>query len=255
MPTASASYSDRYCAYIDILGFRGLIEDLDRGRISVDDVYRVLSAVHSPKIPIRREADLKFQSISDAVALSTAPNAAGLDAICTAAEELSRMLLRSGYFPRGAITKGALYHDHSMVFGPALVEAYRLEAQVAKHPRILIPRAVAKDAAGYAKEGTHWREYFDGRFIVAADGPFFLHILRDYARKVRAIIQASPGASAKDDAQLILLEQMRTPIQMRYDESSDNPEYFQKIDWFVQYWNTQIDAGIDGLEPITRQPL
>ncbi|MGZ3409289.1 MAG: hypothetical protein ACXWKA_02910, partial [Xanthobacteraceae bacterium] len=97
MSPQDASYSERYCAFIDILGFRSLIEDLDKGKITVAEVHRVLSAVHSQKVPDRQEhADLKYQSISDAVALSAAPNAAGLDAICTAAEELSRRLLRSG---------------------------------------------------------------------------------------------------------------------------------------------------------------
>ena len=106
------NYTDRYCAFIDILGFRGLINDAEKGNVSPNEIHRVLSAVHTRKQAIRQqEADLKSQSISDAVTLSSAANAAGLDAICTAAEELSRMLLRTGYFARGAITKGRLYHD------------------------------------------------------------------------------------------------------------------------------------------------
>jgi hypothetical protein len=256
MSPQDASYSERYCAFIDILGFRGLIDDLDNGKISVAEVYRVLSAVHSKKVPERQQhADLKHQSISDAVALSAAPNAAGLDAICTAAEELSRMLLRSGYFHRGGITKGNLYHDHSMVFGPALVEAYRLESKVAKYPRILIPRSVASDGTLYGRQGTHWREHFDARFIQAADGPFFLNIFRDQSRKARALAGKKPGAAATDDPQLILLKPMRTAVQKRYDEASDNPEHFEKVAWFVQYWNTMFEHGISGLEAITTRPL
>ena len=255
MSPQDASYSERYCAFIDI-GFRGLIEDLERGKITVAEVHRVLSAVHSRKIPQRQEhADLKYQSISDAVALSAAPNAAGLDAICTAAEELSRMLLRSGYFPRGGITKGRLYHDHNMVFEPALVEAYRLETDVPKYPRILIPRSVAADSTVYGQHATHWKEHFDGRFIQASDGPFFLHILRNYAKKIEALARNNPTASARDDAQLILLTQIGKAVHKRYDEASDNPDHFQKIDWFARYWNTHIDHGIEGLGAISPRPL
>jgi hypothetical protein len=239
-----------------ILGFSGLISDLDRGKVSVAEIHRVLSAVHARPTAVRpQDADLRSQSISDAVALSAAPNAAGFDAICTAAEELSRRLLRSGYFARGGITKGRLYHDHNMVFGPALVEAYRLEREVAKFPRILVPRSVAADGTAYAQEGTHWKEYFDGRFVQAGDGPFFLHILRSQSRHVQKLASHNPKPSVKEDSTVILLAATRRAIQKRFDEASDNPEHFQKVAWFVNYWNSSIDFGIEGLESIATRPL
>jgi hypothetical protein len=252
---AEASYTERYCAFIDILGFSGLISDLDRGKVSVAEIHRVLSAIHArPNAARPQDADLRSQSISDAVALSAAPNAAGFDAICTAAEELSRRLLRSGYFARGGMTKGRLYHDHSTVFGPALVEAYRLESQIAKFPRIVIPRAVAADGTVYAQQGTHWKNYFEERFLQASDGPFFLHIFRDHSRLVRKLASSSKP-SGNDETLLILLRAMRTAIQKRFDEASDNPEHFQKIAWFVGYWNSNIDTGVEGLEAIATRPL
>jgi hypothetical protein len=48
---------------------------------------------------------------------------------------------------------------------------------------------------------------------------------------------------------------MRTAIQKRFDEASDNPDHFQKVAWFVQYWNSNLDCGIEGLERIISQPL
>jgi hypothetical protein len=50
---------------------------------------------------------------------------------------LSFELLCLGYFVRGAIALGKLYHDDEMVFGDALVRAYELETSVARFPRIL----------------------------------------------------------------------------------------------------------------------
>jgi hypothetical protein len=226
---------------------------LERGKVSADEIHGVLSMVHArPNTERPQEADLRHQSISDAVALSAAPNAAGFDAICTAAEGLSRRLLRSGYFARGGISKGLLYQDYSMVFGPALIDAYRLESQIAKFPRIVIPRAVAADGAVYAEQGTHWKKYFDERFIQASDGPFFLHILRDYSRHVREITLFS---RTKEDSTIPLLKMMQTTIQRRFDEASDNPEHFHKVSWFANYWNTHISSRvIEGLV-IRSQPL
>jgi hypothetical protein len=61
--------------------------------------------------------------------------------------------------------------------------------------------------------------------------------------------------SVRDDATLPLLRMMRTAIQKRFDEASDNPDHFQKVAWFVQYWNSNLDCGIEGLERIISQPL
>ena len=253
---ADINYTERYCAFIDILGFRGLVDALERNKTAPTEIFRVLSAVHTRRQAIRQqEADLKSQSISDGVALSAEANGAGLDAVCTAAEELSRTLLRSGYFARGAITKGRLYHDGSMVFGPAFLEAYRLETQVAKFPRIMVQRSAAEDGPVYSQQGTHWREVFDGRFIKAADGPFYLHIFRNQVRLATNLSKNSSQADAKDDAQLMLLIPMRQAIQNRYDEASDTPEHFQKVDWFVRYWNEYVACGVKGLEPIAPRPL
>lgn len=257
MSQPEISYTERYCAFIDILGFGALIDDLGHGKVSVSQVQQLLSVVHARRRPERaQDADFRQQSISDAIALSAAVNAAGFDAICTAAEELSRRLLRSGYFARGGLTKGRLYHDHSMAFGPALVDAYRLERDVAKFPRILIPRAVVEDGKLYAQQGTHWKRDFDERFMKAADGPFFLHILRDESRYVQRIAGRIPKPSAKDDATLTILAAMRKAIQRRFDEASDNPEHFQKVAWFANYWNSNIGSWqIEGLEDVGAAPV
>jgi hypothetical protein len=249
MNNIKAAYSERYCAFIDILGFGGLIS---RREETVGEIRQLLSAVHARRTPERQQTDLRQQSISDAIALSAPVNAVGFDAICTAAEELSRRLLRSGYFARGGLTKGLLYHDDSMVFGPALIEGYQLEKDVAKFPRILIPRSVAEDGARYAQQGTHRKQDFEERFRKANDGPFFLHILRDHSRHAQKVAGSIPKPSAKDDGTISILSAMRMAIQKRFDEASDNPEHFQKVAWFATYWNNHIGylriAGLESVE-------
>jgi len=141
-----------------------------------------------------------------------------------------------------------------MVFGPALVQAYHLEVDVAKYPRVVLPRSVAADGALYGAEGTHWKKCFNGRFIQASDGPFFLHILRDYSCHTQ-MLSSGKKESSKDDPKLTILKKMRASIQKRLDEASDNPSHFQKVAWFAAYWNTNIKFEMEGLEPIANRPL
>jgi hypothetical protein len=46
--------------------------------------------------------------------------------------------LASGFLIRGAISVGDLYHEQGVIFGEALVDAYRLESKEAIYPRIIV---------------------------------------------------------------------------------------------------------------------
>jgi hypothetical protein len=46
--------------------------------------------------------------------------------------------LKIGFLIRGGIAKGKLYHADGVVFGEALVKAYRLESHVAIYPRVVV---------------------------------------------------------------------------------------------------------------------
>lgn len=52
--------------------------------------------------------------------------------------EFQLTLALEGWFLRGGLTAGAYYQDERIVFGPALVEAYWLESEHARDPRIVL---------------------------------------------------------------------------------------------------------------------
>jgi hypothetical protein len=127
---------DRYCTFIDILGFRGLIGGLKGNDNQFLALREVLKKVHAPvsQPTVNWHTDFRAQSISDAVAISTLATEGGLIRLFQVIEELAVDLLKGGYFIRGALVKGKLYHDDTMVFGEALVRAYELENSVARYP-------------------------------------------------------------------------------------------------------------------------
>lgn len=53
-------------------------------------------------------------------------------------EEIAINALSLGFLVRGGITTGKLYHSQGVIFGEALIEAYKLESSVANYPRIVI---------------------------------------------------------------------------------------------------------------------
>ena len=49
-----------------------------------------------------------------------------------------KSLLDLGFYTRGAIVLGDLWHRTEVIYGPALLDAHKLEREVAVYPRMLI---------------------------------------------------------------------------------------------------------------------
>ncbi len=67
--------------------------------------------------------------------------AAEVTLLATQAAWLQMSLARAGFFARGGLSIGRFHIREGLVFGPALVDAYELESQVATHPRIVLSQA------------------------------------------------------------------------------------------------------------------
>jgi hypothetical protein len=203
-------YEMRYCAYVDILNFRGLIGDLRGGSLRYETVRNLLRQIHHPHDPEfvgLGQTDFQAQSISDAVALSTSLTIAGLAVLFDTLERLSLALLQEGYFTRGAVCRGMLYHDEKMSFGDALIHAYTLESEVARFPRIMLTKVVVDAARAF-----NLTDYFDGRIKQAPDGPYFLHVLAQIGM-ITGILERRPVGSTEPPLSFARFEILRNKIQ------------------------------------------
>ena len=232
------SYEERYCAFLDILGFGELIGDLQRGGIKFQDVRELLHTVNSP--PHERTAttkfgfyaaDLRHQSISDAMCISATATGPGLMHLLLYLRGLALSILHKGYFTRGAVVKGRIYHDDRMAFGEALINAFTFEQTVARYPRIMITREVALDLE---KLSTHEIIGEELAHIVGqvSDGPYYLNILA-----ALEVIESETLETNLREAIIDSFNDTASMIQKRFDESVDFPDHFEKVRWFASYWN------------------
>ncbi len=77
---------------------------------------------------------------------------------------------------RGAITIGKLYHD-KYVFGPALIEAYKLESKVAYYPRVILGEKVieaGKNAHYFIHTPEEEEDYIKSLLDQDEDGLYFI---------------------------------------------------------------------------------
>jgi class 3 adenylate cyclase len=147
--TEEVSYEHRAIAFIDILGWRSAVanslEDPELRRKILNTVW-ALGAISrkdaeddTPEFPSFDQVS----QFSDSIAISV-PLAGSLDLMRLVRQVTGYQttMLLQGFPLRGAITVGPLYHRGSLVFGPALNEAYRLESQDACHPRVIIAKSL-----------------------------------------------------------------------------------------------------------------
>jgi hypothetical protein len=233
-------YPERFCAFIDILGFRDLVVRLEKDSGAVEALRDSLKEVHNPKIagladPSR--VDYRTQSISDAVAISTTATPEGLLMIFGSLTVLTESLLAEGYFLRGAIVRGRLYHDDSTIFGEALIRAYDLETRVARFPRIMVSSEVIRLL------GTSHRLFgaCNNSVIMSNDGPLHLHTLRWMTKEMN---DSAVGAD-NEPHKFQKYYDMRQKIERRFLDAIDTPAHFEKAQWFAGYWNRSLAGRAD----------
>jgi hypothetical protein len=254
IPYPYQGYIDRYCAFIDILGFRGLVRNLDTDSSRFETLRVLLSKIHAPPNPATKawHIDFRAQSISDAVAISTLVQDTALIHLLIAIENLAIELLKEGYLIRGALVKGKLYHDDQMVFGEALLRAYELETTTVRFPRVMITREVMQDidryCSGLLKER---RDQYDLHVQQADDGPHYVHVLRNVQSEVARL--QTENINLPPDKQHLLADfaALQSVIQKRLNEATDNPRHFEKVQWFARYWQQCVPYGAPTFTPLT----
>lgn len=150
-------YEKRIFALVDILGFADLVEDSEHDTTKILRVYRLLDLAKSmTQLPIGykfkhlqvRLAKFRSHIFSDTITMSCPYESFHYFNAMIAWVMWYQyfMWAEEGTFLRGAIVHGNIFDEENsaIVFGPAMVAAYRLETKKAKWPRILVDSSVVK---------------------------------------------------------------------------------------------------------------
>jgi hypothetical protein len=140
-------YERRTVAFLDLLGFKSAIEKTPRNLLLVLKVRDALKSMAEFATPAgQREpkgsqlAVAYVQSFSDSIVICGGPAW-----VLQQVTRLTWSLLPLGFAIRGGVVTGDIYYSDGVVFGPALIQAWRTEKEDAKVPRVLIPKSSAKE--------------------------------------------------------------------------------------------------------------
>lgn len=164
-------YGNRFAAFIDILGFKQMIAQIENKAPGHDQLFArltsVLNFLNDESIESNGQHDLlvyesqgdaiierelgnpRITYVSDCAIISTDGTFDGFKSMCNKLTKLATDLACDGMFVRGAITYGPLFHDKKFVFGNAYQRAYEIESTKADYPRIVIDESALSFLAAH----------------------------------------------------------------------------------------------------------
>lgn len=242
-------YKVRIVAFLDILGWKQAVlskSSVDSGVVKVlgkalAQLQGVAGHFNSLKklLPENQKwpGDPIMTQFSDCIVLSVENDSHGKEALQNALFILASNLIQFGFLIRGGVVCGDLFHDGSLTFGPALIEAYELESKIASAPRVILSKDLSSKWGGAeASGGIPW--------ISSGDGHLFFNFLPPFM-----------GNPLFTDKQLWHNRLM--PIReliLRHAADSTCPEdVFSKYRWLASYFDNVCDEYPNfGLEPVMR---
>lgn len=143
-----------YVCFIDVLGFSNEIMNNWNDPMN-DPLEKILSIkrgmpiswdLEDDGIETRREYITRISMVSDSVTICFGLNdplmvcdlVLGLDAVVGNIAYIWNYFITRGYTIRGAIDFGDIFWNETELIGPAFINAYRLESEVAKNSRVIV---------------------------------------------------------------------------------------------------------------------
>jgi hypothetical protein len=181
-------YEDRVVCFLDILGFADHIKDtiLQDGSDNKEYIKNIADAFEIIRylIGIDDLDELEHKEVtqfSDSIVISF-PLREESGVFHTLLEILFVQinLVFFGMLCRGAISKGKLIHTDKMLFGPAFIDAYRLEKNAALYPRVILDKSIINiGTLAHSKHHLkkHERESIMSLLSLDYDGMYYINYI------------------------------------------------------------------------------
>jgi hypothetical protein len=244
----ASAYSQALISYIDLLGFKDLI---DEGGDNADKVQSILKIAREEFL-IRRATDTQILSgkksfqFSDLIVRCTTtpeqpyqPEALVIYEVAQLSEKQLKLLLNHMLI-RGGISCGKIFTEDDYLFGQGLIKSYILESEYAIFPRIVIDRDLVDISS--SEDDSRGINSNDPAIDRGQDGVYYINYLYG------AVMERLNSGSTEEA--LRVLDQHRRAVEFMLKQRihvQNNPEkrkpterMKQKYMWLGLYHNAVI---------------
>lgn len=237
-------YNDRFVAFLDILGFKNLIDKTSQNEKEFNRVLKVLkytSAVQKDNYEgflAQNEITKEVTVFSDSIVISYSADLSIGGALFNILNDLvfiCNELLAENIFVRGGVSYGEMYHKNNICFGPAMIRAYLMEEKEAIYPRIIIDKnAIEADIMrpGECNTAEEEADYIRGLLNKDNEGIYYLNFL-------------SQSNEFNDfETYETFIYKIRSYLISHY-ATNYPPKVKEKYIWFIRYFNKTIKKVFD----------
>ncbi|MCM1161012.1 MAG: hypothetical protein NC412_07295 [Roseburia sp.] len=258
-------YQKRIIAFIDILGFKTKVDDSLISKTVARKLHTALKRILQIKLDNEdlssvlemKSYGVEITTFSDSAVISyPADDIDGLFYLLLDLVHLQLELASYDVLLRGGITIGDLYHDGSIVYGPAMNEAYLLESKKAKYPRII---ADVHNINDFIKQQVKLgkADHYDVEDILNLlkqdrDGKYFVDMLRQdrelsntgdeyfqWLKSLRTVIVE--GLNRYASPQMKWNEKLYRILNRKFKQSvKQNRDIFIKYEWLKEYYDSVV---------------
>lgn len=246
-------YTDSYVAFIDILGFKEFIvkNKFENASNLFSTVIKskdfALSCFNSPEhnnIVFRQDPyDMTINVISDSIVISipkTSP--ISLDCLLLVSCDFAFQILKEYNLScRGAIAEGSYFSDGNISYGPALVDAYTMESNLAVYPRIVFTPNTLESYLEKHPEAVNSRVLDREKiiFLDTRDDLFCVDYLKRAMCSISEDVHKDP--SFVNNANYIFNTIQKNIEERIYKET--NPHIREKYLYLASYYNLTVSSA------------
>lgn len=250
-------YERRLVAFIDVLGFKNIIEKTIKDETQVDAITNFISEVRDDFCVSERKISKykkegrrnpnevltrKVTQFSDSLVVSYRENEeSAVFHMLHTLFFLHFSALQRSMLIRGCIVCGDLIHTDELLFGPALVDAVEKEKALASYPRIVCDDSVLELGGIYHQphhEPEEEQEYILSLLKKDSDGLYYINYFTGIEEESDAGYNVLPYHFQK-------LKSVITEMA-----SVKSPSVYSKYLWLVERYNETLDYYKKLLDPL-----
>lgn len=239
----SPIYESRILAFVDILGFKNMIQQSAFDYKEQQRILNAMNIIHGYKKlndngldgKGLREYGIQVTTFSDSAIISYPISYdGGLFFVLMDLIHLQIDLSNLGIFIRGGVSMGQAYHDEYNAFGPAMNEAYRLESVEAKFPRIILTNQTLLNGIRVSK---NLQNPYDKSLLMSlirrdrSDGYYYL----DYLKQFQEL-------DYPEYNYYIWLSTIRDYLVRNLNAYRSDDSIYSKYRWMLEYWNDTLTS-------------